>query len=209
MSLQAIDAAAQHHGLFVMGASHSTDGTTILIGTGPAFWSHFATAPERVDGQPDPLDRWSKRILPSLSPGSPCLFPSDGPPYPPIIAMALATGRFFQSPTGMMVHAEAGLMISIRGAILHPDRLALPEPAENPCLTCPDKPCATACPVDALSATHAYDVPACKAYLGTHAGQSCMTEGCAARRACPVSRRFGRDPAQSGFHMRAFTGGQR
>ncbi|MBL4766963.1 MAG: ferredoxin, partial [Rhodobacteraceae bacterium] len=72
------------------------------------------------------------------------------------------------------------------------------------CQSCHLHPCTTACPVDALSATHSYDIDACHAYLNTEAGQDCMTNGCAARRACPVSQRAGRVPEQSNLHMKAF-----
>ncbi len=80
------------------------------------------------------------------------LFPSDGPPYAPFIRWAMETGRFFQSPTGMMVHATAGLMISIRGALRcrRSGHLDLP-PGRKPLLACADRPCVTACPVGALS----------------------------------------------------------
>jgi len=43
----------------------------------------------------------------------------------------------------------------------------------------------------------------CKTYLATDAGKSCMTNGCAARRACPVGAKR-RLPAQAAFHMEAF-----
>ncbi len=96
-------------------------------------------------------------------------------------------------------------MISYRGALGFADRLPLPpRAASNPCLTCADRPCATACPVGALGAEAPYDVPACHGFLATPPGHGCMANGCAARRACPVSKRFGRDPAQSAHHMDYF-----
>jgi epoxyqueuosine reductase len=76
----------------------------------------------------------------------------------------------------------------------------LPVPAMNPCDTCADKPCLTACPVLALSPS-GYDVPSCKAYIDTDA--SCR-EACRVRMACPVSLTYSRDPAQTAFHMEAF-----
>ena len=207
MTLDRITAQATPLGLFVMGAFNEGAGSVVLIGAAPAFWSQLTTSAEKDDSQPNPIDRWSKRHINAIAEHfyGTATFPSDGPPYAPFIAWALKTGRFWQSPTGMMVHDTAGLMISIRGAI------QLPVPVQsqatvNPCDTCTDQPCATACPVDALSLTRLYDVPTCKAYLDTPAGDGCMSGGCHVRTACPISKSFNRDPAQSAFHMRAFRG---
>lgn len=210
MRFEALEHGAAEAGLLIMGALHSGDGdagTVVLLGTGPGFWPVFSQSPEYEDGRPDPVDRWSKRVVGALAKGAEgnCQFPSDGPPYPPFIAWALGTGRAFQSPTGMLVHDTVGLMISYRGAILFEDRLALPHAVgASPCDSCRDRPCVTACPVGALSDTAAYDVPACHAFLDSRAGQDCMARGCAARRACPVSAGAGRDPTQSALHMKAF-----
>jgi epoxyqueuosine reductase len=107
----------------------------------------------------------------------------------------------------MLIHDEAGLMISLRGAMRFAGEHAVPpEGAVNPCATCEERPCTTACPVGALSADAPYDVPTCKTHITSPAGEACMTGGCLVRRACPVSRSFGRDPEQSAFHMRAFVG---
>ncbi len=202
MKLDAIDAAVRAHGLFMMGH----DGARVLIGTDAQWWDVFCDSPEASDGAPDPVDRWSKRVLGALAAdaGARAVFPSDGPPYAPFIAWALATGRFWQSPTGMMIHDTAGLMISIRGALEFATPFAAGPDLRSPCSDCGDRPCITACPVAALSETAAYDVPACKAFLDTAAGVDCMGAGCLVRRACPVSQAFDRPAAQSAFHMAAF-----
>ena len=199
-----IEAACARHGLFVMGALEDAGEGLVLIGANADFWPHFIKSAEYTDGLSDPVDRYSKRVVTSMAQGADVSFPSDGPPYAPFIAWALKTGRFWQSPTGMMVHDQAGLMISIRGAIRLPAPLPAGPVRSSPCLTCPEQPCATACPVSALQAKSAYDVPGCKAYLDTPAGADCITHGCAARRACPISQSFNRPDAQSAFHMRAF-----
>ena len=133
-------------GLFVMGAFNEGDGAIVLLGAANTFWPVFTQAPEYSDGLPDPVDRWSKRHINALarSHEGNAVFPSDGPPYAPFIAWAMNTGRFWQSPTGMMVHDTAGLMISIRGALRLPISVQ-PEATQNPCDTCADRPCATAC----------------------------------------------------------------
>ncbi|NBR88334.1 MAG: hypothetical protein EBS68_00235 [Rhodobacteraceae bacterium] len=69
------------------------------------------------------------------------------------------------------------------------------------CPTCA-QPCTTACPIGALTPA-GYDVPRCRAYIATPEGAPCLTQGCAVRRACPVSagRRL---PEQSAWHMEQF-----
>lgn len=209
MNWGALERAAAPSGLILMGTLHEGGDTIALLGAGPAMWPVFCNSMEYDDAGPDPLDRWSKRIIGRLADAhdAAAVFPSDGPPYAPFIRWAEATGRFWQSPTGMLVHDEAGLMISIRGALRMPGALPLQAShTMNPCTACSAQPCATECPVGALTAEASYDVPACKGFLAGPEGVDCLTRGCAARRACPVSDRFNRDPAQSGFHMRAFMG---
>jgi len=182
-------------------------GTLILLGPRePGFRDHARTAPEFADGRKDPLDRWLARVIGGLAKelGAEPLFPFGGPPYRPFIGWALRSARAWQSPAGLLVHDKAGLMVSYRGALAFPERFELPPAPQKPCETCAEKPCLTACPVDALSAETGYDLAGCHGFLDTPAGQDCMTKGCAARRACPVSRGYARLPEQSAFHMRAF-----
>lgn len=178
------------------------DGTLVLLGPDePAFWGLFSRSPEYRDGQPDPMDRWSRRVIDVIAAkaGGMAYYPFGGPPFQPFYTWALRSGRAWASPIGFLVHDIAGLFASYRGAVWVPEARAA-EQGSNPCTTCP-APCKTACPVDALRDT--YDVAACKTYLATTAGTACMTTGCAARRSCPVgaSRRL---PAQAAFHMEAF-----
>lgn len=215
LTFTALARAAEFRHLRLLGGFHPEreDGapegckTLLLIGPDePGFWPAFRTSPEFRDSAPDPLDRWSKRVLGALaeSLGGTAVFPSDGPPYPPFIAWAKATQRVWNSPAGILVHDEAGLMVSFRGALALSRHLDLPETPPSPCDSCAAKPCLSACPVGALGEGRAYDVPACKRFLDTSPGRDCMSRGCAVRRACPVSRRWGRPEAQSEFHMRSF-----
>ena len=203
--IAAIDSMAQPVGLLVMGALHDLGGTIVLLGADRPFWDILKSAPEFE--QPDPVDAYSTRTLNQLAEttGATARFPFGGPPYEPFIAWAKASGRAWNSPTGMLVHDHTGLMISYRGALHFDEILPLPAaPAQSPCETCADRPCETACPVSALSVTAPYDVPACHAFLASPAGADCMECGCAVRRACPVSQKFGRDPDQSAHHMAHF-----
>ncbi|TDE39028.1 ferredoxin [Antarcticimicrobium sediminis] len=207
--------AAKAKGLIVMGAldvaatgaKGLTGGSLILLGAGAGFWPAFTTSPEAQDGGRDLVDRWSARVIGGLAPDhdATAYFPFGGPPYAPFIDWALKSGRAFSSPTGMLVHDEVGLMISYRGALHIAAPLALPAAvAPSPCARCADRPCLTACPVGALKASAPYDVPRCHDFLDSPGGKSCMMQGCAVRRACPVSRGAGRQPAQSALHMRSF-----
>lgn len=182
-------------------------GTLILLSPHePAFWPAFTASAEYRDGSPDPMDRWSARVISQLAEGlgATPLFPFGGPPFHPFYAWALASGRVWASPVRLLVHDAAGLFISFRGALALPQRIDLPGTAMSaPCDTCVDRPCLTACPVAALGA-EGYDVPACRAYIAGSSGRACIDSGCAVRRACPISQRHGRLPVQSAFHMKAF-----
>jgi hypothetical protein len=207
------DAAARMH-LAPFGAFHPNANdaapkgckTLILFGPkDPEFWPYFQSTPEAQDGRPDPLDRWSTRVMGDLAvqfDAQPIL-PFAGPPWHPFIAWAKRSGRIWQSPVTILVHDTAGMMVSFRGALALRDHIALPhETQTRPCERC-TTPCATACPVGALG-PDGYDTDACHAFLDTKAGQDCLTQGCKARRACPISQSYGRLPAQSAFHMRHF-----
>ena len=209
-----IAARAAGERLEVFGAFHPEDadgappGTRTLLLFGPAepgFWSHFTASPEASDGRDDPMDRWSRRVIGRMACdlGGKALFPFGGPPWRPFIAWALRTGRAWRSPVGFLVHDRAGLMVSYRGALALRHRVDLPAPpSAAPCDTC-EAPCRAACPVGAPT-RDGYDTASCHAYLDTGPGRTCMDQGCAVRRACPVSQGYGRLPEQSAFHMRLF-----
>lgn len=214
-TLDRIAAAARPHGLAVMGAFHAKGdegdlppGTRTLVLIGPdggAFWPALAAAPEGRDGAPDPVDRFSRRVIGRMACdlGAKALFPFGGPPWRPFYAWALRSGRAWASPVRLLVHDRAGLMISYRGAIALRARIALPAPlAEPPCTGCA-RPCLGACPVGALG-PEGYDVPACRAHVASPEGAACRTGGCRVRMACPPAAAFGLPEAQRAHHMEAF-----
>ena len=196
------DPATVH--LALLGVVHEGGESVVLLGPGDGFWPAFTASDEYADGAPDPLDRWSKRAIGALALawGGAALFPSDGPPYPPFIAWALASGRAWASPVGLLCHADQGLWCSFRGAVRLPGRVPR-ETGDTPCARCDAQPCRTACPASALTPA-GYDTARCHAWLDRPEGAACLAEGCAVRRACPVSARFARSTDQSAFHMRAF-----
>ena len=214
MTLATLEAATQAHHLALLGICHTVpddslgEGSIVLLGPmEPGFWTHVTAQPEFEDRRQDPLDRWSARVIANLANtcGGEALLPF-GTPARPFIGWALRSGRAWSSPVGLLVHDLAGLMVSYRGAVLIGEHLALPEPTHTPCDTCADKPCLSACPVDALSGD-GYRIAECRSFLESPAGDQCMSAGCAVRRACPISQTYGRQNAQSAYHMRQFRSG--
>ncbi|WP_255723095.1 ferredoxin [Thalassobius sp. Cn5-15] len=203
------DAASGRH-LVIMGALYPNDlagvETLILLGPKePGFWPQFVHTAEYGDGLPDPMDRWSTRMITDLATqfDGQAFYPFGGPPYQPFYQWALATGRAWPSPINLLVHDTAGLLVSYRGALGLPQRLEIPKKVPLcPCDSCADQPCRSTCPVGAFD-SGIYDVSACKAHISSAAGKVCM-RGCLARRACPISARYPRNADHSAFHMEAF-----
>lgn len=213
-ALAQIGAALADHALTVLGGFQAVPqdalppGTRTLLLVGPrepGFWQHLTAQPEWQDGAPDPVDRWSRRVIGRIACdlGAKALFPFGDPPHRPFYAWALRTGRIWSSPVRLLVHDEAGLMVSFRGALALKAHIDLPPLPPSSCDACEGQPCRSACPAAALTGA-GYDLPACHAWLDSAAGQDCMTCGCAVRRACPVSARHARMQAQSAYHMRQF-----
>jgi epoxyqueuosine reductase len=212
LSLPALTARLAAERLEVLGGFAVAEGeagfpvgtrTLLMLGPSePGFWAHLTAQPE-WSGQ-DPVDRWSRRVIGQIACdlGAKALFPFGGPPYHPFYQWALRTGRVWDSPVKLLVHAGQGLMVSFRGALALKEVVAVPPPAARPCDTCP-APCLTACPVGALTGA-GYDLPVCHSFLDREEGQDCMTGGCQVRRACPVSQAYARLPEQSAYHMRQF-----
>lgn len=210
--IAAINSRAAAFGLTILSAFD--DSTAVpgaqaiaLLGfTGPQGWSAFATAPEATDGAPDPLDRWSMRVISHLATAfdAQALFPFGGPPYHPFQRWAARGADLHPSPLGLWVDPQRGLWTSFRGALALPQPLLVPAPSRtaSPCPPCP-KPCLHACPVGAFTA-QGYDVARCSRHLHSAAGAECRQRGCLARLACPLGRDFQPSPAQMQFHMWAF-----
>lgn len=214
MTLDQIEAMAREVALSVFGLvdcagdSAAPDGATtlILLGPGePGFWDHVTGEEEFRDNVPDPLDRWSTRVVKALADhlGGTAIFPFGGPPYAPFQRWAVESGRAWPSPVGLLVHDIAGLWVSYRGAIAVPFDVRQSQVPAKPCDTCADQPCLSACPVGALTAG-GYDLPRCHTHLDGAGAATCMTQGCEVRASCPQGQSYGRMPAQSAFHMSHF-----
>lgn len=182
----------------------------VLIGsTGPSIWPAFSASPEYADGNPNPLDRYTERVLSDIA----CafalttLFPFAGPPYHPFQKWALACGGFSQSPLGVLAHETYGPWAGFRAVFLSAEALPLPAASrpDGPCDTCSDKPCLTICPVNAISLEEGYRVADCRTYLAKDRSRDCWS-GCLARRACPYGQDHRQSAETAGFHMESFLG---
>ncbi len=216
--LTSIERAIERAGLAPRGALRLNDAervgalapfrTLVLVGMiGERNWDAFEQSPEARDAAPDPLDRWSRRNLDGIARliGAEVLYPFGGPPYWPFPSWARRAEPLWPSPLGMLIHSEYGLWHSYRGALALPEELA-PASApvgERPCETCSERPCMSACPVNAFT-PDGYEVARCRAHVRSPDGRECRERGCLARRACPVGPTFAHKPRHTQFHMRAF-----
>lgn len=216
MMYQTLEQEAAARSLTILGGFHpSADDnapqgckTLLMLGPDePVFWTAFTQSPEWQDGQPDPMDRWSTRVVGDWADdlGATPLYPFGGAPFLPFFSWALRTGRIHASPINFLVHDRAGLFVSFRGALALAEHIDLPKAGPAPCDSCAEQPCRTACLSGALT-PEGYDVPTCRSFLDTAEGAMNLTSGCAVRRSCPVSQDFGRLPAQSAYHMQQFKG---
>ncbi len=198
-------AAGEHAALHLPA---NTDTLLLLGWPAPGHWRTFAASPEYADGRPDPLDRWTQRVVDGLAAeaGATALYPFGGPPYHPFQAWAIRARIARPSPIGLLLHPVYGLWHSYRAALAFSAHVVLPPPVlgDHPCDTCADRPCLTACPVGAYSDA-GFAVADCRHYVTAHPAD-CLTVGCHARDACPVGRSHRNGSEQITFHQRAFAG---
>src|SRR5690625_3035178 len=213
MTMASIAAAVRSAGLAIVGAFHpgpedmAPEGIDTLLLLGPAdgtMWAAFRASRESSDGDPHPLDRWSRRVIDGLALrlGAEAFYPFGGPPWHPFQRWAAAGEGAISSPVSMQATHRRGLFASYRGALGFQERLALEaSPTPDPCLECP-APCLAACPVNAF-ANGRYDVPSCLAHVTSAKGAMCRA-GCLVRIACPAGADMALPVEQLAFHMAAF-----
>jgi len=220
MTFDEICRRANSLGLAVRGALHPEPrefdqllpaarvGTMILLGfTGSEQWGVYRCSAEASDGLPDPLDRWSRRVIGMLASelGGVGLYPDGTSPQLPFQRLALRSEPVHQSPIGLLIHPEWGLWHAYRGALAVPGRIELPAvaPSVHPCSGCAPKPCLSSCPVQAFR-PGSFDVETCVDFVSSAAGSDCRERGCRARRSCPVGAPYRYVQDQARFHMSAF-----
>jgi hypothetical protein len=217
VDLKEIEHALKGAGLTPRGAFHVDAGdgvpplapdtpacTVVLAGNaGPKMWRTFEAA--RI-GDGMILDAWSGHVLTALAArlGARAVFPFERP-YLPFQRWAMRAEPCYPSPLGLLIHPDYGLWHGYRGALLFASAIELPPPDRraSPCASCADRPCLSACPVNAFDGT-AYDVPACARHLADTQEAACMDIGCLPRHACPVGREYRYAPEQARFHMLSF-----
>lgn len=190
------------------GANGSEAAHVALIGNaGPAMFERFAR--ER-DPQSDLLDDWCEATLGPIAAGAGlrAVYPWQKP-YLPFLTWARKAGCGMASPLGMNIHPVYGLWHGFRGALIFesPADLGTGVPDfDHPCPSCADKPCLSACPVDAFvrDSELPFNPARCVSYLQSTDGLSCLNQGCRARLACPIGRNYAYTPEQIRFHLSAF-----
>jgi len=191
--------------------------SALLVGNaGADMWQYFSHSGEYADGMPDPMNRWTRRILGKLADRMSCdvFYPFDEPYWPFQRIARKATG-ISPSPLGILIHPDFGLWHAFRGLLVFDDShefsiaikamQAVSHNLNHPCDACADKPCLTACPVGSFTGEK-LEVAACFGHLDKGENPNCMREGCRARCACPVGKNYEYAPAQLAFHMRYYRG---
>nr|CAD6413370.1 ferredoxin [Rhizobium sp. Q54] len=180
--------------------------SVVLLGNiGGSVWPAFSRWRRRYGG-PDQLDTWSKAMIQPVARklAATAWFPSD-PPYQPFQQWAMRAEALAPSPLGILLHPRYGLWHGYRGALGFSFEIGgcLSVRDRDPSADGWEDACTAACPAGAVTKER-FDVAACRAYLGSDAGQgTCMVEGCRARDACPVGAQFRYPPEQVRFHMQA------
>lgn len=180
----------------------------LLVGNaGSAIWPHLKPYVAANPTSAHPLDDWTLATLQNVAReiDATCLFPFGGPPYWPFQRWAQRADNVHPSPISILIHPDFGLWHAYRGALVMGH--AIDPPAlmggASPCDSCIERPCLTACPVQAFSAA-GYDVENCAGHVNGHSGGECRSHGCLARLACPVGASWRYDPDHAAFHMDAF-----
>ena len=175
----------------------------VLACGGPAFGAAFGASPEAHDARPDPVDRFTERIVNqtiaraasphfaaptydhALSDRALYYWERQDGHFADFVALGRACGLGWPSRLGVLIHPDYGPWISLRAVVLTRAALAAtpPLPDPSPCEACPG-PCASACPGGALRRQD-FDVAACG--RTTLSLETCRVR-CDARRACVMGR---------------------
>ncbi len=196
-------------GWFVMADDPFAGRRAVLVGNHAqegkhAMWEAFRKSAEYSDTKPDAMDRWTQRVVGAVAKvqGATAIYPFGNTLWPFQRYAKSATGMQ-SSPLGLLIHPEFGLWQAYRSVLIFNDSLGLsiPQALNHPCDTCFEKPCLSACPVEAFSVDD-FAVEQCRTHLASGDQPACMSLGCRARAACPVGIPYVDE--QIRFHMRSF-----
>ncbi len=184
----------------------SPAGALVVGGGGRAFFEGFAASPEGHDGAPDPLDRYTARVVAAAVSGAldgtgvryAIGHPFGVDPIIPFQRLGRAAGLGGPGPLALQIHPVFGPWWAYRALIVL-DRALSPAPAlGDACAGCP-APCVAACPGRAVSRA-GFQIAACHARRLADAG---CRSSCAARVACIRGPEHRYSEEQLAFHMRA------
>jgi hypothetical protein len=180
----------------------------LVVGSGgSAFFEQFLKAPEAADGSPDPLDRFTARLVGELTSAAlaplgvahALAFPFAGrAPLIPFQRLGRAAGLGGPSPLGLQVHPDFGPWWAYRALVVLDRPLNAFAPLSDGCAGCP-APCVAACPAGAV-ARAGFAVATCHARRLT--AEPCRLS-CAARIACIRGPEHRYSDRQLAFHMAA------
>jgi hypothetical protein len=183
-------------------------GALVVGSGGPRFFDHFEQAGvEAADGMPDPLDRYTRRVvmnavadaLGARGIAHAVYFPFvGGAPLIPFQRVGRAAGIGPPGPLGLQIHPVYGPWWAYR-ALLVVDQ-ALPDAVQlgDACAGCP-APCVAACPGSAV-ARSGFSIPGCHAHR--FRAEPCRLS-CASRIACVRGPEHRYRDEELAFHMAA------
>jgi ferredoxin len=181
-------------------------GALIVGSGGSAFFDRFDSGPEAVDGAPNPLDRYTERVVTraardALAPRASAHsvhFPFGLRPRIPFQRLGRAAGLGGPGPLGLQIHPTFGPWWAYRALIVVDQPLPLAAPPGDGCAGC-DAPCVAACPAGAV-ARGGFQIIACHARRLV--AEPCLLS-CAARIACVRGPEHRYRDEELAFHMRA------
>ena len=189
----------------------------VVSSHGRSMWQVFQKSSFYADQLPNPLDRWTKSVLEKLSlkTRTELALPFDRP-FPPIQEWTKRATGISNSPLGILMHPRYGLWFGLRGVFFFKvnvenqdvNKLIHRQFNDNkPCDLCVEKPCLSGCPVSAFDES-GLNVNTCFSHLAKTISSSfepdCLSNGCAAREACPVGNEYRYCSEQMHFHMKSY-----
>ncbi len=187
-------------------------GALVAGSGGPAFFDRFDGGAEATDGAPNPLDRYTERVIAgatrdALRPHGVAHvvhFPFGARPLIPFQRLGRAAGLGGPGPLGLQIHPTFGPWWAYRALIVLDRPLPEAPPPGDGCAGC-DAPCVAACPAGAV-ARGGFDIVACQARRLV--AEPCRLS-CVARISCVRGPEHRYRDEELAFHMRASMPGRR
>lgn len=206
LPLVAADLDAAAGSLTAEGLLPGARGALVAGSGGPTFFGLFAGSAEAADGAPDPLDRYTRRVieraageaLGPLGVRRAVHFPFGTSPIVPFQRLGRAAGLGGPGPLGLQIHPTYGAWWAYRALVVVDRALPARSPPGDGCAGCP-APCLAACPGAAV-ARSGFVVAACHAHRLI--APPCRLS-CAARIACVRGPEHRYTDAELAFHMAA------